>query len=169
MPTLPRARKLCDEDSNLAPIVQAVQVADRIELLLAEVAERHRRVAVGEWGLRVDDIGGWPLDVGLALSADGALLRAQAEVCGPGQLDPHELLHRNRRLALVRFSETLAGTVWIEGWLPAAAVDAALLDRLLGGLVAAADDARAALRSGCAERGAPEGQPPRAARRERSR
>ena len=62
-----------------------------------------RRVAAGEWGLTLE-AAGWPLHVGVALR-DG-LLRAQAEVAGPGQIDPHVLLRWNRELPLVRFSHT---------------------------------------------------------------
>ena len=102
-----------------------------------------REVAPGEWGLEAD-AGGWPLHVGIALR-DG-LLRIQAEVCGPGALDPHALLHRNRRRPLVRFTETLAGVVWVQAELPEAAVSEAELDRVLGLLVEAADEARSAAR-----------------------
>lgn len=137
--------KLCDEDSKVDPRLQGVHAADRIEEALQSLDTGHRTVADGEWGLRVDAVPlthGWPLDVGLALHAGGTLLRVQAEVCGPGQADPADLLHRNRRTPLVAFTQTLAGVVWIEGWLPVAAADAALLDRMLGLLVAAAADVR---------------------------
>ena len=99
-----------------------------------------RRVASGEWGLSVEDVAGWPLHVGLALR--GGLLRAQAEVVGPGQVDDHEVLFRNRSLALVRYAHTGAGAVWVVGDLPASCVDAAELDRLLGLVVSAAADLR---------------------------
>lgn len=101
-----------------------------------------RRVAPGEWGLRAEAAGA-PLDIGIALR--GGLLRAQAEVLAPGAADPHELLYRNRRLALARFAHTAAGAVWIVADLPEAAVTAGELDRLLGLLVQAADDVRAAV------------------------
>ena len=105
-----------------------------------------RRVAAGEWGLTVD-AAGWPLHVGVALR-DG-LLRAQAEVVGPGRIDPHVLLHWNRSLPLVRFSHTGAGAVWVQGDLPPEAVTAERLDGFLGLLVRVATQAReAAARSG---------------------
>jgi hypothetical protein len=94
-----------------------------------------RRVADGEWGLTVD-AAGWPLHVGLALR-DG-LLRAQAEVLGPDQVDDHELLFRNRGLVLVRYAHTGAGAVWVHGELPPELVSPEWLDRLLGLLVEAA-------------------------------
>src|SRR5687767_519752 len=100
-----------------------------VESFLASLEADTRRVAEGEWGLTVD-AAGWPLHVGLALR-DG-LLRAQAEVLPAGALDAHDLLHRNRTLALVRFTHTSAGAVWIQGDLPRVAVAPAELDRLLG-------------------------------------
>jgi hypothetical protein len=110
---------------------------------LASAGVPWREVAPGEWGLEAD-AGGWPLHVGIALR-DG-LLRMQAEVVGPGALDPHMLLHRNRRRPLVRFAETAAGAVWVQAELPLAAVSETELDRTLGLLVEAADEARAAAR-----------------------
>lgn len=111
-----------------------------IDAYLAAVDAETRRVAPGEWGLSADDVAGWPLHVGLRLHQ--RLLRAQAEVVGPGQVDEHELLFRNRSLALVRYAHTGEGAVWVVGDLPQAAVTAAELDRLLGVLVAAAADLR---------------------------
>jgi len=113
--------------------------SDAIELCLAGTGGDWRRVARGEWGLTLE-AGGWPLDVGLALRA--GVLRVQAAVCEPGLLDPHDLLHRNRRLAYVRFTHTRAGDVWVQADLPEGAVDAVVLDRVLGVLVDAAQDAR---------------------------
>jgi len=124
-----------------------MRAVDRVEDALHALEIGHRRVASGEWGLSVD-AGGWPLDIGLALHAGGTLLRVQAEVCGPGQVDPAALLHRSRLTPLVAFTATSAGVIWIEGWLPASAVSAAELDRLLGLLVAAAADVREQLSEG---------------------
>lgn len=121
----------------------AVHATDHVEDALRTLDAGHRTVADGQWGLRVE-AAGWPLDVGLSLQAGATLLRVQAEVCEPGLADPHDLLHRNRRTPLVAFTETRAGTVWAEAWLPVAAVDATLLDRVLGVLVDAAQDVRAA-------------------------
>ena len=118
-----------------------VSAPDAVEAALRAAGAPWRRVAEGEWGL-VAEAGGWDLQVGVALR-DG-LLAAQAEALGPGRLDPHALLHRNRRLRLVRFSHTAAGAVWVQGELPLAAVTPAEVDRLLGLLVQAAADARAA-------------------------
>src|SRR4051812_10899457 len=101
--------------------MRAVNQVARVEEALQALDVGHRVVAEGEWGLRLS-AAGWPLDVGLALRSARTLLRVQAEVCGPGQADPHELLHRNRRTPLVAFTHTQAGVVWIEGWLPVAAV-----------------------------------------------
>jgi hypothetical protein len=111
-----------------------------IDAYLSELEVSTRRVAPGEWGLSADDVGGWPLHVGLRLHQD--LVRAQAEVVGAGQVDEHELLFRNRSLAIVRYAHTGAGAVWVLGDLPAAAITPAELDRLLGLLVSAAADLR---------------------------
>ncbi len=112
-------------------------VADYLESLEAAT----RQVADDQWGISLDDVGGWPLHVGVALR-DG-LLRAQAEVLGPdGGVSDHELLVRNRRLALVRFAHSGAGAVWVQGELVPAGVSAASVDRLLGLLVAAATELR---------------------------
>ncbi len=117
-------------------------VAAAVEACLTRSAASWRALAAGEWGLRAE-AGGWPLDVGIALR-DG-VLRAQAPVLGPGGADPHALLFRNRRLVLVRLSHTGDGAIWVQGEIPAvAACHEAEVDRLLGALVAAADDVRAA-------------------------
>jgi hypothetical protein len=116
-------------------------VADAVNTYLRGASVRFRRVADGEWGLVLDDVGGAPLEVGLRL-ADG-LLRAQAWAAPAGRLDPHLLLHRNRLSVLVRYAESLAGDVHVHAELPAAAVDARQLDRMLGLLVDAASVVRA--------------------------
>ena len=116
---------------------------------LASLDATTRRVAPGQWGLEVE-AAGWPLHVGLALRR--GLLRAQAEVVGPDQLSDHELLHRNRTLAIVRLAHTADGTVWVQGDLPPAAVSAQELDRLLGLLVAAATEVRQAASASAADR-----------------
>jgi hypothetical protein len=114
-----------------------------IDEYLSAVDAQTRRVAPGEWGLSAPDVGGWPLHVGLRLTrTQPALLRAQAEVLAPGQVDEHEILVRNRTLAIVRYAHTHAGAVWVVGDLPERAVDAPELDRFLGVLVAAAGDLR---------------------------
>jgi hypothetical protein len=114
-----------------------------IDAYLSELEVSTRRVAPGEWGLSVEDVGGWPLHVGLRLiGSHPPLVRAQAEVVGAGQVDEHELLFRNRSLAIVRYAHTGAGAVWVLGDLPAAAITPAELDRLLGLLVSAAADLR---------------------------
>ncbi|MBJ7330010.1 MAG: YbjN domain-containing protein [Solirubrobacteraceae bacterium] len=86
------------------------------------------------------DAAGWPLDIGLAVRA--GVLRAQAQALGPGAVAAHELLHRNRRLRLVRFTHAADGAVWVEADLPAEAVTEPLVDRLLGSVVAAATTIR---------------------------
>jgi hypothetical protein len=81
--------------------------------------------------------------VGLRLiGSHPPLVRAQSEVVGVGQVDEHELLFRNRSLAIVRYAHTGAGAVWVVGDLPASAITPGELDRLLGLLVSAAADLR---------------------------
>jgi hypothetical protein len=118
-----------------------------------------RRLAPGEWGVRVapDQAAGWPLDVGLRL-VEG-ILRAQAHALdSPEGIDPWMLLWWNRQTRYVRFACTAGRAsndsasmpnrsrassdsasmpnrsreVWVHGDLPVAAVDEVGLDRLLG-------------------------------------
>jgi hypothetical protein len=126
-------RKLSGENSTVSAIAPTVQAY--LEGLDAD----WRRLADGEWGLSVE-AAGWPLHVGIALR-DG-LLRVQAEALGPDRVGDHELLHRNRGLRLVRYAHAGDGTVWVQGEVPDGAVDAGLLDRLLGAVVGAAIVAR---------------------------
>jgi hypothetical protein len=114
----------------------ATGVVDRY---LAALEGETRRVADREWGLTVD-AAGWPLHVGVAIR-DG-LLRAQAEVVGAGQIDPHALLRWNRGLPHARFTETGSGDVWVEADLPLEAVTSERLDGFLGLLVRVATQAR---------------------------
>ena len=102
-----------------------------------------RRLADGEWGLTVDDVGGWPLDVGVRLRR--GVLRAQAFIARAGAVDERELLVRNRGLLLVRFAHTGSGDVWLVGELLEEHVSAESVDRLLGLLVQAAGDVRAVI------------------------
>ena len=114
---------------------------DVVDRYVAALDGDTRRVSDLEWGITVD-CAGWPLHVGVSLR-DG-LLRAQAEVLGPGSLDPATLLRWNRGLPLVRFSHTSAGAVYVEGELPAEALGPTRLDGFLGLLVRVATQAREA-------------------------
>jgi hypothetical protein len=98
-----------------------------------------REVAPGEWGL-VLDAAGYVLDVGLTIR--GPLLRAQAAVLPPGLIDAHQLLYWNRQAPLVCFAENQAGEVFVCGELPLQSLDAEMLDRFLGLLLASATRAR---------------------------
>ncbi len=105
-----------------------------------------RRLAHGEWGVRVapEQAAGWPLDVGLRL-ADG-ILRVQAHALDSSAgVDPWMLLWWNRQTRYARFACTRESDtndsasmpnhsreVWVHGDLPVAAVDEVGLDRLLG-------------------------------------
>ena len=116
-------------------------VPDLVDRYLGTLEGDTRRLAQGEWGISVE-VAGWPLHVGVQVR-DG-LLRAQAEVVGPGRLDPHALLRWNRGMPLVGFSQTAAGAVYVEGALPLEAVSEARLDGFLGLLVRVATQAREA-------------------------
>jgi hypothetical protein len=102
-----------------------------------------RRIAHGEWGVTVDEErGGWPLDVGLRL-ADG-LLRVQAFALPHREgLDFGQVLHWNRQTRMARFACTRSGDIWVQADLPADAVSAEQLDRLLGLVVEGALNVRA--------------------------
>lgn len=116
-----------------------------IDAFLQDLGQPWRRVGDQAWGLTLDDVGGWPLDVGLAVRKPAPeLLAIQAPVCRAGQLDPRELLHRSRRLVLVRFTATRAGEVWLQGELPWPVASPGLLSTTLAVLVGAAEDARLA-------------------------
>lgn len=115
-------------------------VRHAVDRYMAGLEGAARRVGDGEWGLTVD-AAGWPLHVGVAVR-DG-LLRAQAEVLHPGRIDPATLLRWNRDLPLVRFSQTGAGAVYVQGDLPLEAVGERL-DGFLGLLVRVATQAREA-------------------------
>lgn len=114
----------------------AARAMAALDAALADAEISARTLADDQRGFSVD-VCGWPLDVGVHIE-DG-LLRAQAPVCGPGRIDPHELLHDHRKRPFVRFSHCAAGSVWVEGELPlVAAGDGRLVDAMLGGLLAAA-------------------------------
>jgi hypothetical protein len=116
-----------------------VDAGEAVEQALLQSGVTWRRVARLEWGLAVSP----GLDVGLAVR--GGMLCAQAEVL-PAGAGPSEfaLLRRNRTLRLVRFSSTAAGAVYVQGELPVSAVSVEEVDRLLGLLVAAAEEVRSA-------------------------
>ena len=116
-------------------------VVDLVDGYLGALEGDTRRLAETEWGISLE-AAGWPLHVGVALR-DG-LLRAQAQVVGPDRLDPEALLRWNRGLALVRFSHTGAGDVYVEGSLPLEGVTEEWLDGFLGLLVRVATQAREA-------------------------
>ncbi|HEY5189918.1 MAG TPA: hypothetical protein VII87_12835 [Solirubrobacteraceae bacterium] len=113
----------------------AARVAQYMTSLETEVNE----VAPGEWGL-VLDAAGYVLNVGLTLRGD--LLRAQAAVLPPGLIDPHQLLYWNRQAPFVCFAENQAGEVLVCGEIPLPSLDAEVLDRFLGLLLASATRAR---------------------------
>jgi hypothetical protein len=113
-----------------------VAAADVVDEYLAGLNGEHRRLADGEWGLRLpaEAAGGWPLDVGLRLS-DG-MLRAQAPAAPFDEaFDPWMLLWWNRQTRYVRFACTRSREIWVHADLPVAGVDERSLDRLLGLLV----------------------------------
>jgi hypothetical protein len=125
-----------------------------------------RRLGHGEWGITLPAAqgGGWPLDVGVRV-ADG-LLRVQAFALGADDaINPWNFLHWNRGTRMVRFACTRAGDIWVQGELPATAVDEQQVDRLLGLTVEGALAARQAMAAraepGAAEPGEGWGAVPR--------
>ncbi|HEX2016143.1 MAG TPA: hypothetical protein VGN69_05560 [Solirubrobacteraceae bacterium] len=119
---------------NLAEIDDYVQ----------SLGDQGRRLAPGEWGVRVS-VEGWALDIGLHVRH--GLLRAQAMVLSPGQLEADTLLRANRHLDLVTFAQTESGEVWVRGSLAPGAINASETDRLLALVVRAAEWARAQARA----------------------
>jgi hypothetical protein len=111
-----------------------------VTAFLQQAPMAFREVSDGEWGVRIEDVAGAPLEIGLRL--DDGLLRAQAWVAPAGTLDPQVLLHRNRLRPLVRYAHSSAGEVHVHGDVPAVAVDDEVLDRLLVALVEAVEVAR---------------------------
>jgi hypothetical protein len=104
-----------------------------------------REVAEGEFGASLEDVGGWPLELGVRVR-DG-LVAAQAEALAQGHgLDLHALLHRNRIASLARFAHSSAGALHVHVDLPADGLTAAAADRALGELVQAVLWARYAAR-----------------------
>jgi hypothetical protein len=113
--------------------------ADVVTRYMSSLEADVREVAPGEWGL-VLDAAGYVLDVGLTIR--GPLLRAQAAVLPPGLIDPHQLLYWNRQAPLICFAENQTGEVFVSGEVPLQSLDAELLDRFLGLLLASATRAR---------------------------
>ena len=112
---------------------------ERVASYISSLDTDFREVAPGEWGL-VLDAAGYVLDVGVTIR--GALVRAQAAVLPAGLIDPHQLLYWNRQAPFVCFAENQAGEVFVCGELPLQSLDAEMLDRFLGLLLASATRAR---------------------------
>jgi hypothetical protein len=113
--------------------------AELVATYMASLDTDAREVAPGEWGLVLDSAG-YVLDVGLNIR--GPLLRAQAAVLPPGLIDPHQLLYWNRQAPLVCFAANRAGEILVCGEIPLQSLDAEMLDRFLGLLLASATRAR---------------------------
>lgn len=110
-----------------------------VSAFLSTLGVPWREVAEGEWGLSFDDVGGWPLHAGLR--AANGWLAVQAEVRESGVLDLQALLHRNRVEAVVRFTTSSHGAVWVQADVPWPCTEA-VLERVLAGVLAAAEWAR---------------------------
>jgi len=72
-----------------------------------------------------------------SLRAEAFFLRAPEDPAGPAY---RVLLERNLRPGAWRFAASEAGDVWLVAEVPLPTVDAEVLDRLLGGLVALTDE-----------------------------
>jgi hypothetical protein len=119
---------------------------DVIDAYVESLPGDGRRVAHGEWGLRVppESAAGWPLDVGIRIHE--GLVRVQAFALGADdRINPWNFLHWNRGTRLVRFACTRAGDIWVHADVPASAVDERMVDRLLGLVVEGAVAARTAV------------------------
>lgn len=124
-------------ESTTPAVVHAAM--NTLDAVLADANLPARRLAEDHRGISCE-VGGWPLDIGIAV--EQGMLRAQAEVCGHGQVDPHELLHDHRKRPFARFSHADGGAVWVEAELPVRAATPALVDAMLGALLDAAALAR---------------------------
>ena len=102
----PAPTEACGEDSTVT-VPEASRCQSAVEACLETSGAPWRRVAHGEWGLAAQ-AGGWPLHVGLALRG-GLLARAGRGARPDAVADAAALLHRNRRLVLVRFAATRGG------------------------------------------------------------
>jgi hypothetical protein len=116
-----------------------VEAADAVSAYLASLEPRAERVGAGAWRLGLD-CAGHPL--ALELELRGELLRAHAAVLPAELIDPHQLLFWNTQAPLVCFAENRARELLVCGEIPVAGLDAELLDRFLGLLLASATRAR---------------------------
>lgn len=98
-----------------------------------------RDVGPGRWVV-VLDAAGYALEIDVAVR--GRLLRAEAAVLPAGLIDPRQLLFWNRQAPLVCFASDENGDVFVCGELPIGSLDAEMLDRFLGLLLASASRAR---------------------------
>ena len=122
--------------STPAAVQTAISALDEV---LADANLPARHLAADHRGISCE-VAGWPLDIGIC--AQDGMLRAQAEVCGHGQVDAHDLLHDHRKRPFARFSHADGGAVWVEAELPLMAATAELIDAMLGALLDAAAVAR---------------------------
>jgi hypothetical protein len=123
--------------------MSAVSVVDEY---VSALPGETRRLGHGEWGISLpaEQGAGWPLDVGVRIADD--LLRVQAFALGADDaINPWNFLHWNRGTRIVRFSCTREGDIWVQGDVPASAVDDRMVDRLLGLVVEGAVMARGAM------------------------
>ena len=116
-----------------------MEAAARVTAFLHTLDVAVQDSGAGEWSM-VLDAAGHPLP--LSLEVHGMLLRAEAAVLPPGVIEPRQLLHWNRQAPLVCFAESPAGEVLLCGEIPLQSLDAELLDRFLGLLLASATRAR---------------------------
>ena len=117
----------------------SMEAAERVALYLSSLDAQVSETGPGEWEL-VLDAAGYVLEVGLALH--GALLRARAAVLPPDLIEPGQLLFWNQQAPLVCFACNRAGEVLVCGEIPLQSLDAEMLDRFLGLLLASATRAR---------------------------
>jgi hypothetical protein len=116
-----------------------VEAAESVRRCLSTLELGAQEPEPGRWRVRLD-CAGYPLEVQLGVR--GALVRASAAVLPPDVIEPRQLLYWNAQAPLVCFAQSSAGEVLVCGELPARTLDADLLDRFLGLLVASATRAR---------------------------
>ena len=116
-----------------------MEAAESVSRCLASLEVAAEAAGSGRWRLALDSAG-YPLTLELELR--GPLLRARAAVLPPDLIEPHQLLYWNQQAPLVCFAENRAGELLVCGEIPVASLDAEMLDRFLGLLLASATRAR---------------------------
>lgn len=111
-----------------------------IDDYLNSTSAEFRRVAPGEWGLRIFSDAG-SMDVGIRVQSGMVEFKAPA-AAGSDEIDQSLILHWNRHTQLVRFGSTRGGEIWVHAEVPIDGLNEQMLDRILGLMIEAVSAAR---------------------------